>query len=259
ITESSAAIEEMVAGIDSISKTVESGSQNVTQMTDASIKGLDSIEAVGNIITKIASESEELMQANELISNLSSQTNLLSMNAAIEAAHAGDAGKGFAVVADEIRKLAEESGSQSKVVSENLTNIKNSIDKLIIASKANSDGFNAIDTSIKEVSSIFKKVNEAMAELNLGSRQLLEGLSNMQRISAEVGSGAAEMGSGKKQIVDAVYHLQDVSRLTQQAIEEIALSIEDITKSIVEDASLSKKNVEKISLISEEAAKFKTA
>ncbi|MDC7125083.1 MAG: cache domain-containing protein [Spirochaetales bacterium] len=258
ITQSSAAIEEMAANIDSISKTIESGTKNVSKMTTASEQGQSSIEAVGEVIQKIVSESEELMQANELIANLSSQTNLLSMNAAIEAAHAGDAGKGFAVVSDEIRKLAEESGSQSKVVNTNLSNIKQSIDSLIVAAKQNSDGFNAMDSSIKDVSEIFTTVNESMNELNIGSKQVLEGLNNMQRISSEVTSGAEEMKAGNGQIVSAVSHLQDVSRITQEAIEEITIGMNEITKSITEEESLSKDNVDKIAKITEEASKFKT-
>ncbi|MDC7124958.1 MAG: methyl-accepting chemotaxis protein [Spirochaetales bacterium] len=258
ITESSAAIEEMAAGIESITRTIQNGTKSVLNMTEASEKGQDSIEAMGQVIQKIVSESEELMQANELISNLSSQTNLLSMNAAIEAAHAGDAGKGFAVVADEIRKLAEESAGQSKVVSSNLSNIKSSIDSLLLAAKDNGGSFNAMDSSIKDVSEIFATVNESMAELNMGSRQILEGLNNMQRISAEVSSGSDEMRLGNKQIVDAVSHLQDVSTVTQQAIEEITLGINEITKAITAEESLSKDNVEKIVHITQEAGKFIT-
>ncbi|MDC7126171.1 MAG: methyl-accepting chemotaxis protein [Spirochaetales bacterium] len=256
ITESSAAIEEMSYGIDSISQTVKSGITNVKKMTRASSDGLESVEAVSEIINIIVNEAEKLMQANELISNIATQTNLLSMNAAIEAAHAGESGKGFAVVADEIRKLAEESETQSKEVNTNLSNIQQSIDKLITASESNSSGFNAIDSSIKQVSQIFDKINESMTELNIGGKQILEGLRSMQNISTEVSTRSEEMRFGNKQMIDSILNLQNISKLTQKAIEDIAEGITDINSSIKHEKELSRNNIDKIEKIKSEAAKF---
>lgn len=258
LVQSSSAIEEMTSSINSITKTVTSAGKEIKEMNSASNKGRATLEIVLKMIEKIVKKSEQLMQANILISNLSNQTNLLSMNAAIEAAHAGEAGKGFSVVADEIRKLAEKSAEQSTVVNNNLTDIKVSIDAVMEAARQTSDEFDGINKAVENVSQIFQIIDNSMEELSAGNMQIIEGLLRVKEISTEVSNGSDEMHKGNSQIIEAVYHLRDISLVTSNALEEISIGMQEINKAVTEEESLSRSNAEELGEISQAAEQFKT-
>ncbi|MDR1127710.1 MAG: methyl-accepting chemotaxis protein, partial [Treponema sp.] len=152
VAKSSSAIEEMIANINSVTQTLLKNAESVQNLLDASDVGRTGLQEVATDIQEIARESEGLLEINAVMENIASQTNLLSMNAAIEAAHAGEAGKGFAVVADEIRKLAESSGEQSKTIGTVLKKIKESIDKITKSTDSVLGKFEAIDGGVKTVS-----------------------------------------------------------------------------------------------------------
>jgi methyl-accepting chemotaxis protein len=176
VSESSSAIEQMLANITSVTQTLLKNGENVSGLTGASDAGRAGLQEVAVDIQEIAKESEGLLEINSVMQNIASQTNLLSMNAAIEAAHAGESGKGFAVVADEIRKLAEDSSVQSKTIGDVLKKIKGSIDKITRSTENVLNKFEAIDSSVKVVAEQEANIRNAMEEQNQGSKQILEAI-----------------------------------------------------------------------------------
>jgi methyl-accepting chemotaxis protein len=193
INTSSSAVEEMTANIRSVTRTLVENSKNVSELTGASENGKIGLHAVAEKIKEIAKDSEGLLEINMVMNKIASQTNLLSMNAAIEAAHAGEAGRGFAVVADEIRKLAESSAQQSKTTAAMLKQIKASIDSITVSSDDVLSRFEVIDTGVKTVSTHEENIRNAMEEQEVGGRQILESMNRLKEISVSVAEGAEGM------------------------------------------------------------------
>mgnify|MGYP002353388963 FL=1 len=174
IAEASASIEQMIGNIGSVSSSIGRMAERFEELTRTAAAGREKQEAVDGKVGAIASQSEALLEANKVIAGIASQTNLLAMNAAIEAAHAGDAGKGFSVVADEIRRLSETSAEQSKSIGAELSSIKETIAEVVVASAESEDAFNVVSSSIAATDELVRQVDHAMAEQGEGSKQILE-------------------------------------------------------------------------------------
>ena len=144
VTQASSAVEEMIGNIQSVNASVDKMASSFAQLEQQSREGQQKQAAVNEKILQIEEKSKTLQEANQAIASIASQTNLLAMNAAIEAAHAGEAGKGFAVVADEIRKLSETSTAQSKTIGEQLKSIQTSIIEVVTGSQESSKAFTSV-------------------------------------------------------------------------------------------------------------------
>jgi PAS domain S-box-containing protein len=193
VTESAAAIEEMVASIKAVTNALSINADKVKELQAASRVGHDGINDVVADIRGIAKESESLLEINSVMENIASQTDLLSMNAAIEAAHAGESGRGFAVVAEEIRKLAESSSEQSKTIGLVLKTIKDSIDKITRSTETVLNRFQEIDSGIKTVAEQEDGVLNAMEEQKRGSGQILQAIGRVSDITHSVKNDAQQM------------------------------------------------------------------
>ena len=257
ISQASSAIEEMVANINSVTGTLVNNADNVNTLKEAADVGRSGIQDVVSDIQEIARESEGLLEINSVMENIASQTNLLSMNAAIEAAHAGEAGKGFAVVADEIRKLAENSSEQSKTISDVLKKIKGSIDKITSSTENVLNKFEAIELGVKIVTEQEGNIRAAMEEQGAGSKQVLEGVSNVNEITRQVKSGSTEMHEGAKEVIKEGENLGKVTEEITAGMNEMAAGANQINSAINAINDLSNKNREYIAQLVKEVSKFK--
>jgi methyl-accepting chemotaxis protein len=257
VSQSSSAIEEMLANIQSVAQTLIKNSDNVKDLLESSDVGRSGLREVAEDIREIAQESEGLLEINAVMENIASQTNLLSMNAAIEAAHAGEAGKGFAVVADEIRKLAENSGEQSKTISTVLKKIKDSIDKITKSTDNVLDKFEAIDSGVRTVSNQEENIRNAMEEQNAGSKQILEAIGQLNEVTQMVKDSSEEMLEGSRQIMEESKNLEMVSHEISGGMNEMAAGADQITVAVSQVNTISGKNKENIDILVKEISKFK--
>ncbi|MDR3115626.1 MAG: methyl-accepting chemotaxis protein [Treponema sp.] len=257
VSQSSSAVEEMLANIQSVTRTLVKNADNVKGLMDASSVGRSGLQEVATDIQQIARESEGLLEINAVMENIASQTNLLSMNAAIEAAHAGEAGKGFAVVADEIRKLAENSGEHSKTISAVLKRIKESIDKITRSTTSVLNKFEAIDSGIRTVSTQEEHIRNAMEEQSVGSKQILEAIGQLNEVTRMVQDESEEMLEGSRQIIEESKNLERVTYEISNGMNEMAGGANQINETVNQVNTISGENKENIAVLLREVSKFK--
>jgi len=257
VTQASSAIEEIVTNINSVTSTLVHNADNVKALKDASEIGRIGLQQVASYIQEIARDSEGILEINSVMENIASQTNLLSMNAAIEAAHAGEAGKGFAVVADEIRKLAESSSKQSKTIGTVLKKIKESIDKISKSTDSVLTKFGAIDSSVRIVAEQEDNIRRAMQEQSVGSKQLLQGAGNLNNITQQVKTGSEEMLGGSKEVINESQNLEKITIQITGGMNEMASGAEQINVAVNHVNDISGKTREGIETLLREVSQFK--
>ena len=230
VTQASAAVEEMIGNINSVNSSVDKMAESFNQLESNARSGIAKQNAVDEQIKVIEQQSDMLQKANTVISSIAKQTNLLAMNAAIEASHAGDAGKGFAVVADEIRKLSENSSTQSKTIGEQLKNIEESIIGVVQASAEANKEFSSVSQQIADTDELISQIKAAMEEQQAGSKQITDALYSMNNSTSEVHVAANEMSEGNKLILKEVNVLQEFTRNMKDSMEEMATGAQKINE-----------------------------
>ena len=246
ITQASAGIEQMIGNIQSITISVDKMAGEFNELNAATVEGIEKNRIVNELLSSVLAQSKSLQDTNMVIANISSQTNLLSMNAMIESAHAGEAGKGFAVVAEEIRKLADTSATQSKSISENLKLIAENIRKVVESADLSKASFEVVSDKSNNTSELVYSIKKATEEQSEGSKHLLETLSTMNNISVSVQRSSKKIGDRALTVLDAIAGLKESSKnmaqnfnkivstteVTQQTTKNLNQLTEDITQAV---------------------------
>ena len=257
VAQSSSSVEEMVANIASIGQTLGKTDDVIKNLTAATGDGKATLVTSNAVTQKITEESGSLMEASGVIQHIASQTNLLAMNAAIEAAHAGEAGKGFAVVADEIRKLAEDSAMQGKAITATLKTLTGEIETLSASSKTVEEKFNTIFTLAAQVKEMSAQLTESMREQEKGSREVLLAIKNINTVTMEVQAGSEEMLKGGEGVTHEIQKLDGLTHIITDSMNGMASGAVRINNAIEEVNEITQKNKRSIESLASEVSKFK--
>lgn len=235
VTQSSAAIEEMVASINSVSGIVENRQKNAQRLRESAEQGSGTLRVAAERSRSVIESVGKINEMIAIISGIASQTNLLAMNAAIEAAHAGDAGRGFAVVADEIRKLAESSADNAKKIKLNLKDLIQGIEESNQSIQGSSEFFAQITLDVETVLDALKEINQSTQELSAGSREILESTNVLNSTTQSLNDTLLDVEADQKKIETAVDEMggslktvEEGSVQINERVMKISRAVEDI-------------------------------
>lgn len=257
VAEASASVAQMIGSIESVTASISKLSESFASLETNAGEGADKQQEVNARISEIKSQSEMLQDANLIISSIASQTNLLAMNAAIEAAHAGEAGKGFSVVADEIRKLSETSSAQSKTIGQQLKAIQDSISEIFYASDESQKVLHSVVENIHSTDALVQSIRNAMEEQKQGSAQINKALSSLKDNSEEVKNASSETEKKNKSILDEAKKLHSSSENIRKRMNSMTGCARAITSEAEKLGSLSDNVDASLDKISSEIDLFK--
>jgi methyl-accepting chemotaxis protein len=256
LAQSSASIEEMIASIGSVTAVVEKAYGYYERLYASAESGSKAVGDAVAVAAKASEMSASLLETNKVISGIASRTNLLAMNAAIEAAHAGEAGRGFSVVAAEIRGLAEKTAVQSKEIGASLRQIKELIDKASLASGASAKGFADVVELVRMVNRSEDEIRDAMREQGAGSAQVLDALADMKRVTETVRASSRDMTGSSAELLGRVKSLSEASRSLREKMARISGEVGSIGASFATMATHITKTAEASGQVTGRASKF---
>ncbi len=256
INQSSASIEQMSASINNIATAAEEKLRVANELETTALDGQTEMEETVQTIKKVSASAGVIMEMIQIIQGIASTTNLLAMNAAIEAAHAGEFGKGFAVVADEIRALAESSAESARQITQSLGEVSGYISVSETSTERTGEIFSRIVDQIKGVAMSMSEMKNATHELSIGAQQILEALGSLVSTTDEVKGSSVDMKSRVAVIADAMRSVSAISRDTKYGMEETTIGIDEIYKAAEAISKAGGENSESVSALKELIERF---
>jgi methyl-accepting chemotaxis protein len=214
----------------------------VSDLVVSARRGRETLSEVDREVAGVAAMSDRLAEASRVIGDIAERTNLLAMNAAIEAAHAGASGRGFAVVADEVRKLAESAGAEAKRIDGELAAIRDSVTRVVAQSGAAGVAFDEVQSTVDRAASDSKAASKAVAEQTEAARAVVDALMTIRDRTEALSRAAAELGSRSEECAANVSSLSALSTRTESAAEDALAAAQRISEGADEAARVAEEN-----------------
>ena len=257
VEKSSEAVEDIHSSINSANQAIERISNEYAVIVAETEDGRQKQNQVLNQVDVIVQQAQNLAQANAVISSIASQTNLLAMNAAIEAAHAGESGKGFSVVADEIRKLAENSATQSTAVTKLIDDIEKAIEGIVTVSKSSSDSFSSLGGKIQGMNALLAEIKDDMKNQNSGAKHILDMMQLLSNATAGIKESSDTMKNNTLSVVEQIVHLKESSKAILISGNTASRHLEKMTENAEITMTQAKQNDELTGSVHEIVAGYK--
>lgn len=244
VEQTSASVEEMISNIRSISRNTNNADTLFKKLLVEAEDGAEIVEEVIESIRNVESSNEQIKNIINIIQNIADQTNLLAMNAAIEASHAGDAGKGFSVIADEIRSLAEHTAENTKSITAIIKGITRRIEESVELANNSGKSLNNILNISENASMLISEINTANNELEIGGKDILETITKLNDTTSGVKDSVKEQISSGDTVDSQITLLDKISREVMNVVEAKSMDVNEVNNSISSLNSLSNQIIE---------------
>jgi methyl-accepting chemotaxis protein len=255
--ENSASIVEMTESITSVYRLTEEAMRITRELEVTSGVGNDSVSDTIEAIGDIAAFSDKVKEAIEVISTIANQTNILAMNAAIEAAHAGEYGKGFAVVADEVRKLAELSSNSAREILDTIENMTQKISTGVSLSQNSGSSLVEITEGMKKSAQLVTEISSAMSQQSAGASDINSSFSQLLKITEDLGDFIVNQSHLNDEIKNRMAELMKYSLAMKETVEKLIRNNYTVKEGVRKVNEISEKNNMVVNELYELITKFK--
>lgn len=221
VEQTASAVEQTAASIESVATIAQNRGDASRNLLEVTGTGEQRVQDVTSVVQTLAQGIDDMLGIVSVINTVAAQTNLLAMNAAIEAAHAGEYGRGFAVVAEEIRSLAESTAGNTKKISTSLKGYVRQIRDADAASTAAGASLAEIRREVQSFVDAFTEISQGTREAAAGTREIVTMVHDLSDITGRIDEAAREMDTGVQDITEGLSSVRDFSRETRQRMEVV--------------------------------------